>query len=317
MSLDPKRQQKYLKELQNSSGSYIKVPYLKIPTGETKVRVLPGIDPGSTDKDFYCRASLHYGANPANLKIPVTCPKTTSQTAPCPVCEKIEELRRDGSEEAVAEATRMKPTSRYFMCVLPRTGEDAGKLMVYSAPYTVYNSILKLITDEEYGDITDPINGLDIKIDKSINVRATTYDVKCARISTALCTDPEDIAELLDKQFELWRFREAPSYEEIQQFMTGDLQRFTTGGLAVNAPESKAVEDEDVVEEDATPEVEVTPTPTPKPAPVPVADVVEEKASLIPEAQVPSTSVLPAAPKKRADLSAIRAAMAEKNKAKG
>lgn len=210
-----------------------KIAYFKLSPGQTRVRVLPGIDPSSPDKDFYCKAGTHYWANPNNPKLPVPCSKTKNPRATCVICDKVNELKNstDKADNAVAEKLRVRV--RYYMGVVPREGEDAGKVMVYPAPKQIYTKILSLMEDPEWGDITSPTDGVDLNFIRSGTGKDTKYDATPTRMNSALSEDPEEVAHFLSTQPELWRFREAPAQDEVEKFMAGELDRFTTGGFAI------------------------------------------------------------------------------------
>jgi hypothetical protein len=217
-----------------------KMNFFKLATGTTKVRILPGIDPSSPDKDFYCKAGTHYWVNPSNPKIPVPCSKTKNPKATCVICDKVAELKASSNKADNVEAEKLRARVRYYVGLIPRETDAAGKVHVYPAPKGIYTKILSLMEDPEYGDITNPTEGFDLNITRSGSGMETKYDGYPARNPTPISNDPEEVAAVLAAQPELWRFREAPAQEEIQKFMEGSLDRFTTGGFAVKALVGKA-----------------------------------------------------------------------------
>jgi len=234
--LTDERRARYRHELESSETpmrGQNKIAYLKLSAGKTKVRVLPGLDPSSPDKDFYCKAGTHYWANPNNPKLPVPCAKTKNPRSTCVICTRVDELKNSSNKADNAEAEKLRVRVRYYMGLILREGEDAGKVMVYAAPKAIYTKILSYMEDPEYGDVTSPTEGYDITLHRSGTGKETKYEAVASRISTPISENAEEIAAVLEAQPELWRFREAPIQEEVKKFMAGELDRFTTGGFAI------------------------------------------------------------------------------------
>lgn len=227
------RRARYRQELEASDNtSFIKIPLFKLPEGSTRIRVLPGIEPGSLDKDFYCKSIVHYFVSPSNPKIPVISPRSKNPNAKCPLNDKVRELKNSSSPADNAEAMKMLGRTRYYIGVVPREGEDQGKIMVFPAPKAIFSKILSLMEDPEYGDVTSATEGRDLKFLRTGKGKETRYDVMASPKVTPITHDPEELAQILENQPEIWRYREAPEYDEIVKFMEGDITQFTTGGFA-------------------------------------------------------------------------------------
>lgn len=282
--ISEERRARYRHELEASETpmrNQNKIAYLKLTAGNTKVRILPGLDPSSPDKDFYCKAGTHYWANPNNPKLPVPCNKTKNPRAQCVICDKVNELKNSLNKADNAEAEKLRARVRYYMGVIPREGEDAGKIMVYPAPKMIYTKLLSLMEDPEWGDITNPEDGLDITLIRTGTGKETKYDAVPARVNSAISENPKEVADALAAQPELWRFREAPVQEEVVKFMAGSLDRFTTGGFAIKVdapvdPNNVTTEVTSTVEAKATntgmglaPDLGAEPAPEKEEAPAP------------------------------------------------
>lgn len=265
-TLNDERRARYRHELETAETplrGQNKMAFFKLAAGTTKVRILPGIDPSSPDKDFYCKAGTHYWVNPSNPKIPVPCSKTKNPKATCVICDKVAELKSSSNKADNLEAEKLRVRVRYYVGVVPREGEDAGKVMVYPAPKAIYTKILSLMEDPEYGDITNSTEGFDLNMTRTGSGMETKYDGYPVRNPSPISQDLEELANILSRQPELWRFREAPVQEEVTKFMEGSLDRFTTGGFAVKTAAPVEVTHEMKVEDgldpDAEPEVEAEP----------------------------------------------------------
>ena len=256
------RRARYRQELESSeSSTFIKMQLFKLPEGSTRIRVLPGIDPGSVDKDFFCKSIVHYNISPNNPKIPVISPKSKNPNARCPMYNKVQELKSSTSPADNAEATKLRGQTRYYLGVIPREGEDAGKIMVYPAPKAIFTKILTLMEDPEYGDVTSPTEGRELKFIRTGKGKDTRYDVMASPKVTPITHDEEELAQILENQPELWRYRDAPDYDEIVKFMDGEITQFTTGGFAVKKVSSVAAASEEKEEDEEEDFVTLAPAP--------------------------------------------------------
>ena len=80
-----------------------------------------------------------------------------------PIQDLINKLRDEGTKESYELAKKLYPKPRYYAPVVVRNEEDRG-VRVWSFGKTVYQSLLNVMLDEDYGDITDPLEGRDIKV---------------------------------------------------------------------------------------------------------------------------------------------------------
>ena len=82
---------------------------------------------------------------------------------PDPIQELINKLRDDGGKDSYELAKKIYPKMRCFAPVVVRGEEDKG-VRLWSFGKTVYQSLLNIMLDEDYGDITDPSDGRDVKV---------------------------------------------------------------------------------------------------------------------------------------------------------
>ncbi len=145
------------KKLNQLSGVNSKRRVMWRPTeGETAtVRIL-----GFTDNDgnpfkerwFY----YNIGSNPGLLS-PYQFGK------PDPINELIQKLKNEGTKEAYEMAKKLYPKMRTYAAVVVRGEEDQG-VRLYAFGKTVYQALLNIMLDPDYGDITDIHGGHDIKV---------------------------------------------------------------------------------------------------------------------------------------------------------
>lgn len=82
---------------------------------------------------------------------------------PDPIQDLINKLRDEGTKESYELAKKLYPKPRYYAPVVVRGEEDRG-VRVWSFGKTVYQSLLNIMLDEDYGDITDVMEGRDVKV---------------------------------------------------------------------------------------------------------------------------------------------------------
>ena len=138
---------------------------------------------------------------------------------PCPVMDKYKELKDSKDEDDKKLAKKFVPSRRYVIAGLVYKDEK-GKELDYDSkprlvmiPSSVYQDIIELYLDEdEAGDMTDPKNGYDIKIDRSGSGRFdTSYSVrncKPTKVDKKLL-EPVDLMSMLKSQVK--------SYDEIEE----------------------------------------------------------------------------------------------------
>ena len=75
----------------------------------------------------------------------------------------IDKLRSEGTKESYEMAKKLYPKMRVYAPVVVR-GEESEGVRIWSFGKLVYQALLSLMMDEDYGDITDLKTGTDIKV---------------------------------------------------------------------------------------------------------------------------------------------------------
>ncbi len=176
--------------------------------GKNTIRILPEVG----DMDFFFQpVGRHFFPD----KRAVYCPSfTTEKDLDCPVCEIVRELHNIGDKQSKKLASSLGVRRSWWMNVIDRNNEDAGPLM-YTPGVMVFNSIISLINDPDYGDVTDIDEGSDIIIDRDGTGIETSYEVHGRRKESALTDDDEMLEEWLDKAKDL-------SYVEVSEDSSED-----------------------------------------------------------------------------------------------
>ena len=128
--------------------------------GTQTIRIVPTAD-GDPFKDYH----FHYNLGP-NQKGGVLCPNKNHGDR-CPICEFKDQLWKEFNEtqdqDTYKLAKDMTPRQRFFSPVLVR-GEESEGIRLWGYGKEAYTSLLNLVLNPEYGDITDVDDGTDITL---------------------------------------------------------------------------------------------------------------------------------------------------------
>jgi len=158
MALDLSKIRARLSSVKNNSkagGSFWK------PSDGTQViRIVPTAD-GDPFKDYW----FHYNLGPEN-KSGLLCPKK-NHGEDCPICNFKDQLWKEFNDTQDADTMKLakdlSPRQRFFSPVMVR-GEEAQGIRVWGYGKMAYESLLELVLNPEYGDITDVDEGTDLTL---------------------------------------------------------------------------------------------------------------------------------------------------------
>jgi hypothetical protein len=157
---------------------------------DTTIRILPTED-GDPFKEFF----FHYnvGKNPGFLS-----PKKNFGEDD-PLDSFIRNLFNEGDEESIKMAKNLMARQRFFSPVIVRGQEDKG-VQVWGYGKMVYQTLLNLVLNPDYGDITDPEAGTDlvIKYDKPAGASYPKTDITPRRRPSLLSEEETNTSDWLD-----------------------------------------------------------------------------------------------------------------------
>lgn len=139
---------------------------------------------------------------------------------PDPIQELITKLRDDGSKESYELAKKLYPKMRSYAPVLVRGEEDKG-VRLWAFGKTVYQSLLNIMLDEDYGDITDPTSGRDVKVvcTKAPGRMWASTEVRPRGRSTNLAENSSDAQQFIAQIPDLDELFTLKSYEELEKIV--------------------------------------------------------------------------------------------------
>jgi hypothetical protein len=181
------------------------------------------------------------GNNPGLL-----CPHQFGE--PDPIQELINKLRDDGSKESYELAKKLYPKMRSYAPVVVRGEEEKG-IRLWSFGKMVYQSLLNYMLDEDYGDITDPTDGRDIKVNcaKPPGRMWATTEVTPRPKQTKLSTTSKQAKEWLDAIPNLDDLYTCKTYSELEtivnNWLNGDDDSSGTEHQSSNSSDSSSASD--------------------------------------------------------------------------
>jgi hypothetical protein len=141
---------------------------------------------------------------------------------PDPVAEFADKLKSTGNKDEWIQGKRLEPKMRTFAPVIVRGKESEG-VKFWGFGKTVYQELLGVIADPDYGDITDATNGRDIGIERQTPAEAgNQYGKTTVRVKpnqTAMTDDAKLLESLMDNQSNLTELYNEPTYDELKDVL--------------------------------------------------------------------------------------------------
>lgn len=137
-----------------------------------------------------------------------------------PFQELITKLRDEGTKESYEMAKQLYPKMRCYAPVIVRGEEDKG-VRLWNFGKMVYEELLGLMLDEDYGDITDPSTGRDIKIKctKQPSEKWAKTSLTPRGSQSPLHKDAKQVQEWVASIPDPNDFYEAKSYEQLEKII--------------------------------------------------------------------------------------------------
>jgi len=199
-----------LNQLQNQSPTSDN--FWKPAEGKTQIRIVPY---KFNKENPFVEAFFHY-----NLGNNKTYLSPVSFSRPDPVQEFADKLKSTGDKDEWIQGKRLEPKMRTFAPVIVR-GEEQNGVKWWGFGKTVYQELLGIIADPDYGDITDPTNGRDVVIERQTPAEAgnqygkTTIRVKPNQ--TPLTENKETLEKVFNSQVKLEDLWDEPSYDDLKE----------------------------------------------------------------------------------------------------
>ena len=180
--------------------------------GKTQIRIVPY----ELNKDNpFIELFFHYNLNNRSYLSPI------SFGRPDPIEEFAQKLRASGNKEDYQLSRKLEAKMRTFAPVIVR-GEEKQGVKFWGFGKTVYQELLSIIADPDYGDITDPVNGRDVVVEflsaEETGASFPKTNIRVKPNQTPVSDDPE-LLELVKKQQDIRDIYQEQSYDDLTEVL--------------------------------------------------------------------------------------------------
>ena len=181
---------------------------------------------------------FHYDLGGKNYLSPI------SFGRPDPIEEFAQKLKGTGSKDDYRLGRKVEAKMRTYAPVVVR-GEESQGVKFWGFGKTVYQELLSIIADPDYGDITDQVSGRDVAVEfKTAEETGASFPSTSIRVKpnqTPITEDASMMESLTENQKNITDIYQELSYDEL----TNALNEYLNGGSS-----------EEEKEEEDTPKVE-------------------------------------------------------------
>ena len=233
-----------LNQLQNTQTN----AFWKPQPGKSQIRIVPyKFDKNNPFSELF----FHYSLVPNKTVL-----SPLSYGRPDPVQQFADKLKSTGNKDEWIQGKRIEPKMRTFVPVVVR-GEESEGVKFWGFGKTVYQELLGIIADPDYGDISDSTTGRDIVVERQTPAEAgNQYGKTTIRVKpnvTALSDDSNILTKLLEEQPELKELYNEPTFDELKEHLSTFLNPSDNAGGETSTesePEMVTTEASSNVEDD-------------------------------------------------------------------
>ena len=192
---------------QNNNQKFDRSQYFwKAPMGKSQLRFVPFKE--NKDNPF-SEIYFHYGIGSRTMLSPINYGEKD------PIVEFSKELRKTSEPDNWRLAKKLEPKMRVFAPVIVRGEENKG-VRFWEFGKQIYQELLSYAADEDYGDFTDVVSGLDMTVEV---VQGNPYPQTSIRVKpkqTSLSEDNALVEKWLAEQPELLKYYKKFTYDEMK-----------------------------------------------------------------------------------------------------
>ena len=180
--------------------------------GKQQVRVVPyKFNPDTPFIELF----FHYNLGGKNYLSPI------SFGRPDPIEEFSQRLKTTGSKDDYTLGRKLEAKMRTFAPVIVR-GEESEGVKFWGFGKTVYQELLSIIADPDYGDITDPVNGRDVVVEfitaEESGASFPKTNIRVKPNQTPISEEP-DVLELVKSQQDIKEIYQELSYDDLTEVL--------------------------------------------------------------------------------------------------
>ena len=168
---------------------------------------------------------FHYDLGGKNYLSPI------SFGRPDPIEEFAQKLKSTGSKDDYRLGKKIEAKMRTYAPVVVR-GEESQGVKFWGFGKTVYQELLSIIADPDYGDITDPVSGRDVSVEfKTAEETGASFPSTSIRVKpnqTPITEDASLLESLTENQKNITEIYQEQSYEDLTQALNDYLNGSST-----------------------------------------------------------------------------------------
>ena len=169
---------------------------------------------------------FHYDLGGKNYLSPI------SFGRPDPIEEFAQKLKSTGSKEDYRLGKKVEAKMRTFAPVVVRGEENQG-VKFWGFGKTVYQELLSIIADPDYGDITDSVSGRDVAVEfKTAEETGKSFPSTSIRVKpnqTPITEDASALETITESQKNITDIYQERSYDELTQALNDYLNGDSSG----------------------------------------------------------------------------------------
>ena len=194
-----------LNQLQNTTTN----SFWKPQPGKTQIRIVPY----AFNKDNpFIELFFHYNLNNRSYLSPI------SFGRPDPIEEFAQKLKGSGNKEDYQLSKKLEAKMRTFAPVIVR-GEESQGVKFWGFGKTVYQELLSIIADPDYGDITDPVNGRDVSVEfisaEESGASFPKTNIRVKPNQTPISDEPSVLELVKTSQKDITEIYQEQSYDDL------------------------------------------------------------------------------------------------------
>ena len=177
--------------------------------GKTQIRIVPY----AFNKDNpFIELFFHYNLNNRSYLSPI------SFGRPDPIEEFAQKLKGSGNKEDYQLSKKLEAKMRTFAPVIVR-GEESQGVKFWGFGKTVYQELLSIIADPDYGDITDPVNGRDVSVEfisaEESGASFPKTNIRVKPNQTPISDEPSVLELVKTSQKDITEIYQEQSYDDL------------------------------------------------------------------------------------------------------
>ena len=155
---------------------------------------------------------FHYNLNNRSYLSPI------SFGRPDPIEEFAQKLKASGNKEDYQLSKKLEAKMRTFAPVIVR-GEESQGVKLWGFGKTVYQELLSIIADPDYGDITDPVNGRDVSVEfisaEESGASFPKTNIRVKPNQTPISDEPSVLELVKTSQKDITEIYQEQSYDDL------------------------------------------------------------------------------------------------------